>query len=74
MLIKTPFAPLKEISSNNGLAIAFSAACIARSSPEASPVPIIALPISSITARTSAKSKLISPGLTIKSVIPFTPW
>ena len=72
-LIKTPLAPESEISSKRGLAIAFSAACCALSSPLASPVPIIALPISSITARTSAKSRFINPGLTIKSVTPFTP-
>ena len=74
IFIKTPLAPRSEISSRSGLAIAFSDACTARSSPSASPVPIIALPISSIIARTSAKSKLIRPGLTIKSVTPLTPW
>ena len=37
-------------------------------------VPIIAFPISSIIALTSAKSRLIRPGLTIKSVTPLTPW
>ena len=45
-------------------------AIVARS---ASPVPIIALPISLITERTSAKSRLIRPGMTIRSVIPRTP-
>ena len=45
-----------------------SAASIARLSPIASPVPIIALPISLITERTSAKSRLIRPGMTIRSV------
>src|SRR5277367_5417874 len=38
-------------------------------SPEASPVPIIALPISRMTARTSAKSRLMRPSLTIRSVM-----
>ena len=49
------------------------AAIRARSSPVASPVPIIALPISVITVRTSAKSRLIRPGSTIRSVIEATP-
>ena len=73
MLIKTPLAPLMEVSSNNGLAIACSAASVARFSPSASPVPIIALPISLITDLISAKSRLIKPGMTIKSVTPLTP-
>ena len=50
-----------------------SAAVKARFSPEASPVPIIALPISRITARTSAKSRLMRPSLTIRSVMQATP-
>ena len=53
--------------------MAFWAAIRARSSPEASPVPIIALPISVMTVRTSAKSRLIRPGSTIRSVIERTP-
>ncbi len=53
--------------------MAFCAAIRARSSPEASPVPIIALPISVMTVRTSAKSRLIRPGSTIRSVIERTP-
>ena len=69
----TPFAPFIETPSSSGLLIAFSAASIARLSPSASPVPIIALPISPMTERTSAKSRLIRPGMTIKSVIPRTP-
>ena len=73
MLIKTPRAPFIDTSSSSGLEIAASAASTARRSPSASPVPIIALPISAITARTSAKSRLIKPGITIKSVTPRTP-
>ena len=73
ILIKTPRAPFRLISSSSGLAMAFSAACTARFSPEASPVPIMAFPISSITARTSAKSRLMRPGRTIRSVTPLTP-
>ena len=50
-----------------------SAALTALPSPSASPVPMIALPLSSIIALTSAKSRLISPGIIIKSVIERTP-
>ena len=73
MLIKTPLAPFMEMSSNSGLEIAASAASIERRSPAPSPVPIIALPISPMTERMSAKSRLISPGMTIRSVTPRTP-
>ena len=62
ILIIKPFAPFNETSSINGLAIAASAAATALPSPEASPVPIIALPISDITVLTSEKSRLIRPG------------
>jgi hypothetical protein len=48
--------------------MAASAESSARLSPEASPVPIIALPISRMTARTSAKSRLMRPSFTIRSV------
>ncbi len=51
----------------------FSAAASARPSPSASPVPIIALPISPITERTSAKSRLMRPGMTMRSVMPRSP-
>ena len=73
ILIKTACAPFIVVSSSSGLLIAASAACVARLSPLASPVPIMALPISPITARISAKSRLISPGLIIRSVTPQTP-
>ena len=42
MLTNTPRAPARSISSNSGLEIAISAASSARSSPEATPLPIIA--------------------------------
>ena len=61
------------MSSNKGFSIAACAASNALLSPSASPVPIMALPISIITDLTSAKSKFISPGMTIKSVTPRTP-
>ena len=73
ILISTPLAPCIESSSRSGLAIAASAASRARLGPSASPVPIIALPISFMTMRTSAKSRLIKPGLVIKSVTLATP-
>ena len=69
----TPFAPCIDTPSSSGLEIALSAASSARPSPSASPVPIIALPISCITERTSAKSRLMRPGITIRSVMPRTP-
>ena len=53
--------------------MADSAARRARSSPSASPVPIMALPISAMMVRISAKSRLTMPGLIIKSVTPRTP-
>src|ERR1700694_535090 len=53
--------------------MAASAERSARLSPEASPVPIIALPISRMTARTSAKSRLMRPSFTIRSVMQATP-
>ena len=71
--INRPRAPFIDESSISGLAIAASAAVSARLSPVASPVPIIALPISFITALTSAKSRLIRPSLTIRSVMQATP-
>ena len=73
IFIKTALAPFILVSSNNGLLIAVSAASMARLSPDASPVPIMAFPIWLITVLISAKSKLIMPGLTIKSVTPHTP-
>ena len=68
-----PLAPFIEASSISGLEIAASAAVSERFSPDASPVPIMALPISRITARTSAKSRLMRPSLTIRSVMQATP-
>ena len=53
--------------------MAFCAATAARSAPVASPVPIMALPMPPITLSTSAKSRLIRPGNTMRSVIERTP-
>ena len=69
---RIPRAPAKSTSSSRGLEIAASAASCALSSPEAVPEPIIAVPISDITVRTSAKSTLIKPGRVINSAIPCT--
>ena len=73
ILTSKPFAPCKVYSSIRGLFKASSVAAIALLSPSASPVPIIAFPLELMTVSTSAKSKLIIPGLTIKSVILCTP-
>ena len=50
--------------------MALRAASMTRSSPLPTPIPIKAFPLLSITVFTSAKSRLINPGLVIKSVIP----
>ncbi len=72
MLIRMPVAPSIEASSSSGEEIAFVAASTARFSPLAVPVPMSAMPISFITVRTSAKSRLIKPGTVIRSEMPFT--
>src|SRR6266487_615775 len=61
------------LASSSGLEIAISAAATARSSPREEPVPIRAEPAPDMTDFTSAKSRLISPGVVIRSVIPWTP-
>jgi len=71
---KIDLAPFMLLSSSNGLLSANCAAFFALSSPELSPVPIIALPMFPMTVLMSAKSRLIIPGLVIKFVIPQTPW
>src|SRR5437867_6560872 len=67
-----PWAPSIEVSSSSGLATAFCAASRARFSPFPVPVPIIASPMPDMIVRTSAKSRLTSPGTRIKSEIPCT--
>ena len=69
MLIKIPFAPSTVASSSRGLEIAFCAASMALVSPVAMPLPISALPMLPMMHFTSAKSRLMSPGMTIKSEI-----
>ena len=73
MFNKIDLAPLILLSSSKGLFKASCAAFFALSSPELSPVPIIALPILPITVFISAKSKFIIPGFVIKLVMPQTP-
>ena len=68
----TPWAPSMDASSN-GLEMAISAASTARLSPRAEPMPISADPAPHMTDFTSAKSRLISPGVVIRSVMPDTP-
>ena len=73
MLSSTPVAP-ETVVSSSGDEIAAFAASPARFSPEAVPMPISDAPASCMIVRTSAKSRLISPGTVIRSVMPWTPW
>ena len=61
------------LASSSGLETACSAATTERSSPRAEPMPIRADPALAITDFTSAKSRLIRPGVVIRSVMPETP-
>ena len=61
------------LASSSGLEIAASAASTARSSPRAEPMPMRAEPAPDMTILTSAKSRLIRPGVVIRSVMPETP-
>ncbi len=72
MLTSTPRAPSRFTSSSSGLFTAACAACLARSVPLAVAEPIIAMPTSPITVRTSAKSTLTRPGLLMTSAMPAT--
>ena len=65
----TPCAP-SMLASSSGLEIAISAAATARSSPRAEPMPMRAEPAPDMTDFTSAKSRLIRPGVVIRSVMP----
>ena len=68
----TPCAP-SMLASSSGLEMAASAAATARSSPRAEPMPMRALPAPAMMLFTSAKSRLIRPGVVIRSVMPLTP-
>ena len=71
-LIRTLLAP-SILVSRRGLCIAALAAFSALSSPSPCPMPMWATPLSFIIVLTSAKSRLITPGLDIRSEIPWTP-
>ena len=62
------------LMSSNGLEIAIRAASWARVSPEPCPMAISAPPESCMIDFTSAKSRLISPGSVISSLMPWMPW
>ena len=74
ILMSKPRAPLIEMSSSKGLDIAFCVASTALFSPEAIPIPIKAIPISDMMVFTSAKSRLIKPGMVIRSDMDFEAW
>src|SRR4029079_6972267 len=61
-------------ASMSGDPSARSAASRARFCPVAYPMPMSAEPASCMTVRTSAKSRLMRPGVVIKSQMPCTPW
>ena len=61
-----------SMSSSNGHSMAASAARRARFSPDARPVPIMAVPLMPMTVCTSAKSTFMTPWLTIRSEMPST--
>jgi len=73
MTHSTPLAPRMSVSSSE-LLMAWLAAARARSSPEARPMAISAVPPSVMMAFTSAKSVLMSPTVRMSSEMPFTPW
>ena len=54
--------------------MASEAASVARLSPEAVPMPIIAVPEAFMMVQTSAKSRLMRPGTVMRSVMPWVPW
>ena len=72
MLIRQPLAPSTEASSSRGDDMAPCAASRARLSPDATPVPITAMPWPHMIARTSPKSAFTSPGIVIRSLMPCT--
>ena len=71
--IRTPLAPFIELFSKSGFDIAASVASVTLLSPSATPVPRCTLPVSLITAFTSAKSWFITPVFTITSIMLLTP-
>mmetsp|Transcript_23171 Transcript_23171/g.32645 ORF Transcript_23171/g.32645 Transcript_23171/m.32645 type:complete len:370 (+) Transcript_23171:483-1592(+) len=73
MILKTTPVASSTGASRRGLDIAAIAASSADVLPMPVPIPIRAVPASCMTLRTSAKSTLMRPGLTIISEIPTTP-
>src|SRR5512137_686264 len=74
MLMRTPWAPSIDVSMRSGDEMAFSAASRARFSPVARPVPMKAMPMPFMTDLTSAKSRLMRPGLVMRSEMPWAAW
>ncbi len=72
MFTSTPRAPDRFTPSSSGQAIACSAAMRARSMPLAAAEPIIAMPCSDMTVRTSWKSTLTTPSRWMISTMPPT--
>ena len=70
---RTPLAPSIDDSSS-GDEMAALAASTARVSPVPWPMPISAEPAPVMTDFTSAKSRLMRPGVVISDVMPSTPW
>ena len=69
-----PRAPSIAPASSSGDAMAACAASTARRSPLAVAVPITANPMPCMMAFTSAKSRLMMPGIVMMSEIPCTAW
>src|SRR5438874_9856624 len=70
ILMSTPVAPVIEMLSGSGGAIACCTASMARFSPRPIPVPMIAAPPFCITVRTSAKSTLTIPVTVMSEEMP----
>mmetsp|Transcript_17291 Transcript_17291/g.54014 ORF Transcript_17291/g.54014 Transcript_17291/m.54014 type:complete len:467 (+) Transcript_17291:333-1733(+) len=73
-MLKTTAVACLMGESRRGQEVAAMAASTARSLPRPMPMPMRAVPALAMTARTSAKSTLIIPGLTMMSEMPTTPW
>ena len=71
MLIRISVAPASDVSRSGELTACLIASS-PLSSPDAIPTPTCASPLFSITVRKSAKSRLISCLIVIRSVIPLT--
>ena len=74
MLMRMPRAPSMAPASSSGEAMAACAAAVARFSPRAVAVPITAYPMPAMMVFTSAKSRLMMPGMVMMSEMPCTAW